>query len=213
VRSSRLPTDYSETKIGLRLDAAAQAPKPYAIVKYVADRRLAGGNVYGGGKRTSEVLRSRLMPRAKAIKAGYSTFTARAEEGPYGKSALLGQVLPCGRRLLRSPLTDLHGFSAMPASKISEDECCDDGLRPAHFAVACILVGLHFRRVPGTAGADRAQSQSARGRKPRRFLTGVSKILSGRIASVEPCRGFPWWWGPSLVRSDWIRRQSLALAK
>jgi hypothetical protein len=37
-----------------------------------------------------------------------------------------------------------------PASKISEDECCDDGLRPAHFAVACILVGLHFRRVIAT---------------------------------------------------------------
>jgi hypothetical protein len=42
-----------------------------------------------------------------------------------------------------------------PASKISEDECCDDGLRPAHFAVACILIGRDFRRVIATRlGAD-----------------------------------------------------------
>ena len=76
----RLPNDYSEIKIRLRFDATAPAPNlaPSWNTPPTGDMLVATHSA--DGRRISEVMRWGLIPRwAKDIKAGYSTFNARAD--------------------------------------------------------------------------------------------------------------------------------------
>jgi putative SOS response-associated peptidase YedK len=76
----RLSNDYSEIKIRLRFDANAPAPNLRASWNIPPTADMLVATYTADGRRISESMRWGLIPWwAKDIKAGLSTFNARAE--------------------------------------------------------------------------------------------------------------------------------------